>query len=76
MTLPPDKLSYTIREFSLATGLKRTAIYGAMRSKLLAARKRGKTTIITHEDGVAYLSSLPHWTPRSDRSTANEDTEK
>ena len=63
MLLPPDKLAYTIPEFCRVTGLKRTAIYSAMRCKSLIARKRGKSTLIIREDGVAYLASLPFWQP-------------
>ena len=42
-----------------ATGLSRSRIYEALKSKALRAKKAGRRTLITLADLEAYLASLP-----------------
>ena len=53
------KISYTIPEFCAATGIGRTRVYAALAAGQLRARKFGKRTIITAEDGRAFVAGLP-----------------
>ncbi len=53
------KLAYTIDEAIEAGAGGRTAIYEAIKSGALKARKRGKRTIILAADLAQYLESLP-----------------
>jgi len=53
------QLGYTIAEAVKATGIGRTTIYADLKAGRLAARKRGKRTIILAEDLKSYLASLP-----------------
>ncbi len=53
------KLAFSIPEFSQTSSLGRTKIYDEIRSGRLIAKKMGKRTIITLEDGLAYLANLP-----------------
>lgn len=53
------QLGYTIAEAVKATGIGRTTIYADLKAGRLAARKRGKRTIILADDLRAYLASLP-----------------
>jgi excisionase family DNA binding protein len=52
-------LAYGIETFAEAVGVGRDAIYEAIREGRLTARKIGVRTIILHEDGEAWLRSLP-----------------
>lgn len=52
-------LAYTVEDFAASTGLGRTRLYAAIKSRQLRARKYGKRTIILAEDGRAFLASLP-----------------
>ena len=54
-----EKLCYTIDEAQLAGAGGKTAIYQAIKSGALKARKRGKRTIILAADLTQYLESLP-----------------
>lgn len=53
------KLVYTIEEFADLTGLGRTAIFDAIKSGRLPAKKWGRRTVILAEDAMAFLSNLP-----------------
>ncbi len=55
----PTKLAYSIQEFINATSLGRTKIYAEIKSGKLIAKKMSARTIITLEDGMSYLKSLP-----------------
>ncbi len=52
-------INYPIEQTPAATGLTRTHIFGAIRSKKLNARKAGRRTIIEHEELRRYVQSLP-----------------
>ena len=53
------KLSYSIAETVVLTGLGRSTIYEEIHSKRLRARKIGRRTIILAEDLTNFLVSLP-----------------
>ena len=53
------KLAYTIDEAKAEGAGGKTAIYAAIKSGALKARKRGKRTIILAADLAQYLESLP-----------------
>jgi len=53
------KLAYTISEAVEAGAGGRTAIYEAIKSGALKARKRGKRTVILASDLAQYLENLP-----------------
>ncbi len=53
------KLAYTIPEAGEAGAGGRTAIYEAIKSGALKARKRGKRTVILAPDLAQYLENLP-----------------
>jgi excisionase family DNA binding protein len=54
-----EKLVYSIREASAATGLSRSTLYLEIRDGRLAVRKAGRRTIILDEDLRDWLSRLP-----------------
>jgi len=54
-----NKLSYSIPEYCEATSMGRTQVYKAIKDGNLIARKMGKRTLITYEDGLNFLNSLP-----------------
>ena len=53
------KLAYSIAEAVEAGAGGRTAIYEAIKSGALKARKRGKRTVILAPDLAQYLENLP-----------------
>ena len=59
-----QKLAYTIEEAAKAGAGGRTAVYDAINAGILKARKRGKRTIILHDDLQRFLESLPEYQPR------------
>lgn len=54
-----NPIAVTIPEAVNATGLSRSRIYEALKSKALRAKKAGRRTLITLADLEAYLASLP-----------------
>ena len=54
---PPPKVGHTVKEATTASGLGRTSIYDAIKSKQLRAVKCGSRTIILNL--VQWLESLP-----------------
>lgn len=54
-----EKLAYTIREASENGAGGHTAIYDAINTGKLKAKKRGKRTIILAPDLIQYLKTLP-----------------
>ncbi len=59
ISAPDSVLAYTVEDFAAATGLGRTRLYAAIKSRQLRARKYGKRTVILAEDGRKFLASLP-----------------
>ena len=53
------KISFSIPEFSQATSIGRSKIYEEIKAGKLIARKIGKRSLITLDDGQEYLASLP-----------------
>ena len=57
------KASYSIKGATKATGLGRNAIYSAINSGALRAKKHGQRTLIIDSDLRAWLASLPNYVP-------------
>ena len=53
-----DKVSYSIEETQMKTGICRGLLYKSINSGQLKAKKFGRRTIILHDDLMAFLSSL------------------
>jgi excisionase family DNA binding protein len=53
------KLAYTIEQAAEAAGVGRSTIYEEIRDKRLTARKLRRRTIITGDDLLTWLQSLP-----------------
>lgn len=56
-------LAYDIKGLVKATGRKRSSIYKDIREGLLVVRKAGRSTVILHEDVMAWLRGLPRLMP-------------
>ena len=54
-----EKLAWRIGEFARASGISQSLVYKHIREGKLRAVKQGRSTLILHADGQAYLSSLP-----------------
>jgi hypothetical protein len=52
-------VAYSVDKFVRAFNVGRTTVYEEIRAGRLKARKAGARTLIAHEDGVAWLNSLP-----------------
>ena len=59
------KLAYTIEETVEAGAGSRTKVYEAINAGTLKARKRGKRTVILHDDLQRFLESLPEYRPQA-----------
>jgi hypothetical protein len=53
------RISYGIEELPGITGIPRTKIYEDARNGKLVVRKRGRTSIVEHEEAVRYVKSFP-----------------
>ena len=58
------QLAYSIAETCAAGRTGRTSVYKAIASGELVARKRGRRTVILHDDLLRWLTSLPTVTPK------------
>ncbi|MDP6574726.1 MAG: helix-turn-helix domain-containing protein [Rhodospirillales bacterium] len=58
-----EKLAYTINELADKGVGRRSSIYKMINSGKLRARKRGRSTIILHEDAEECLKNLPEYVP-------------
>lgn len=56
-----DQLGWSPAQFAEAIGASRGHIYALLSNGRLKARKSGRRTIITREDAIAYLDSLPEY---------------
>lgn len=54
-----QKLSFTIEQAVKATGIGRTAIFAAIKSGRLTARKNGRRTLIAAADLKQFVANLP-----------------
>ena len=54
-----EKLAWRIGEFARASGICQSLLYRHIREGKLRAVKQGRSTLILHADGQAYLASLP-----------------
>jgi excisionase family DNA binding protein len=54
-----QKFSFTIEQAVKATGIGRTAIFAAIKSGRLTARKNGRRTLIASSDLLQFVESLP-----------------
>ncbi len=57
--LPPEKLTFTLKEASAALGIGKTTLHAAIADGRLAAVKLGNRTLIPAESMRAWLASLP-----------------
>jgi hypothetical protein len=60
-----EKLAFSIPEAITVSGQSRTAIYAAIKSGALIARKRGYRTFILSDDLRRWLEGLPVLVTRS-----------
>jgi hypothetical protein len=54
-----DRIAYTLPEAAHIAGVSRTRIFEAVRKQELTIRKAGRASIVTHDDLVAWIKSLP-----------------
>jgi excisionase family DNA binding protein len=54
-----NRIAYPIQEAAVAAGIGRTALYEAIRSGKLTARKYGRRTLIASDDLKAFVENLP-----------------
>jgi excisionase family DNA binding protein len=59
------KLAYSIEEFTDVTGLGRTAVFDAIKTGRLRAKKSGRRTLILKEHADQFLRSLPDVSPNT-----------
>jgi hypothetical protein len=60
-----ERGAFSIREYEKWSGFGRSKIYEEIAAGRLVARKCGKRTIITYQDGKDYLESLPTVVPKN-----------
>lgn len=58
-TRVPEKAAYSIQEYCWRWDTSRTQVYVEIRQGLLRAVKRGKRTLILHEDALDRAAKLP-----------------
>lgn len=63
--LPPEKLTFTMKEASVALGVGKTTLYAAIAEGRLAAVKLGNRTLIPADSLRAWLASLPTVRPKT-----------
>jgi excisionase family DNA binding protein len=60
-----EPFAYTIAEACVVASIGRTALYEAIRSGDLRARKRGRRTLVLRDDLKKFIESLPPVTHKS-----------
>jgi excisionase family DNA binding protein len=58
-SFPNGRLAFSVREAAEVSGIGRTAIFAAIKSGKIVARKFGKRTLIASDDLKAFLDNLP-----------------
>lgn len=61
----PEKLTFTMKEASVALGVGKTTLYAAIAEGRLAAVKLGNRTLIPADSLRAWLASLPTVRPKT-----------
>lgn len=56
---PIEKLSFTIAEAVVASGISKSVLWEEIAAGRLETRKRGSTTLILRDELARYLASLP-----------------
>ena len=59
MTLPEGKAAYESRSFQQAFDIGNTKMHEEINAGRLKARYLGRKLLITHDDAMAWLNSLP-----------------
>jgi hypothetical protein len=54
-----NRIAYTLPEAARIAGVSRTRIFEAVRKQELTIRKAGRASIVTYDDLVAWIKSLP-----------------
>lgn len=54
-----DRVAYPLSEAARVVGVSRTRIFDAVRKQELTIRKAGRASIVTHDDLMDWIRSLP-----------------
>ena len=54
-----DHVAYSLPDAARIAGVSRTRIFEAVRKQELTIRKAGRASIVTHDDLLAWINSLP-----------------
>jgi hypothetical protein len=54
-----NRIAYQLPEAARIVGVSRTRIFDAVRRQELTIRKAGRTSIVTHDDLLDWIRSLP-----------------
>jgi hypothetical protein len=54
-----DRIAYSLPEAARIAGVSRTRIFDAVGSRELTIRKAGRSSIVTHDELLAWIKSLP-----------------
>jgi hypothetical protein len=54
-----DRIAYSLPEAARIAGVSRTRIFDAVRREELTIRKIGRSSIVIHDDLLAWIKSLP-----------------
>ena len=54
-----DRIAYSLPEAARLAGISRTQLFDAARKKELTIRKAGRSSLVMHDDLLAWIKSLP-----------------
>jgi hypothetical protein len=54
-----DRIAYSLSEAARVAGVSRTRIFDAVRRRELTVRKAGRSTIVTRDELLVWINSLP-----------------